>query len=341
MSGFSGNLFAKRAAALLISAALLVTFASCGSDDKKADGSKKANHSTSQSGKSQQGPNIIEFDDTEDEEDSAGTKKNADDEVVTTTTTTAPSRTKKTTTTASETTRSTTKTTTTTTTTTTKTTTKATTAATQPAPQTNNKYKVVYKNYTSEDGKLKYKYPQISGLYDETMQSFYNEYIRTRCLGSLNDSALDTFKGTYEVKNKTKDSLSIVFRESYLYKGAAHGYTCANALTINLATGNTIIPSESVDMDRAADAITNDTWTLTRAVDGVTKKNVIDYFNKLSEEEIKANLEVDNVIKIRNSGGNYSVSGKKPCNSYLDINGDPVLILEVNHALGDYVEVQF
>ena len=73
----------------------------------------------------------------------------------------------------------------------------------------------------------------------------------------------------------------------------------------------------------------------------MTKKNVIDYFNKLSEEEIKANLEVDNVIKIRNSGGNYAVSGKKPCNSYLDINGDPVLILEVNHALGDYVEVQF
>ena len=337
MSGLSGNHFARRAAALLISAALLATFVSCGGDDKKSGGSKKPNQSSSQSTKSDQGPNIIEFDDSEDEEDSAGTKKNNEDEFVTTTTTTAPSRTKKTTTTESTTTKSTTKTTTTTT----KSTTKATTTTTKAAPQTNNKYKVVYKNYTSEDGKLKYKYPQISGLYDEAMQNFYNDYLKTRCLGSLNDAALDTFKGTYEVKNKNKDTLSIVFRESYLYTGAAHGYTCASAITINLATGNTIIPSESVDMDKAADAITNDTWTLTRAVEGVTKKNIIDYFNKLSEEEIKSNLEVENVVKIKNSDGKYVVTGKKNCNSYLDINGDPVLILEVNHALGDYVGVQF
>ena len=114
-----------------------------------------------------------------------------------------------------------------------------------------------------------------------------------------------------------------------------------DAITIDLATGNTVIPSEAVDMDKATDAITNDTWTLTRSADGVTKKNVIDYFNQFDEATIRNSLSIDDMIRVKNSGGKYTVTGKAGCNSYLDVNGDPVLILEVNHALGDYVEVQF
>lgn len=330
----SKKVFTQKAIALLISAALLSGVAACGSDDSKDKNSGRT-RATSQATKAKDGPNIIEFDDSDDDDDTQNTKS-GDYEDVTTTTTTAPSKTKKTTTT----TESTTKKTTTAKPTETQSTTKATTA-TQPTSPLNNKYKVTYKNYASDDGKLKYKYPQITGLYDEAMQSFYNDYFKKTCLGALKDSAIDTFKGTYEVKYKTKDTLSIVFRESYLYTGAAHGYSCAYAITIDLATGNTLIPSESVDMDKAAEAITNDTWTLTRSADGVTKKNIIDYFNQFDEETIKNTLSVDNMIKIRNSGGKYTVSGKTSCNSYLDVNGDPVLILEVNHALGDYVEVQF
>ena len=335
----SNGHFVKKALALIISAALLGTFASCGSDDKNSKNTKKNSGSVSQATRAADNPNIVEFDDTEDEDDAVVTHSGEDD-VVTTTTTTAPSRTKKTTTTTTTTT---TKKTTTAKPTETKTTTttKATTAATQPASQLNNKYKVTYKTYATDDGKIKYKYPQITGLYDETMQSFYNDYFKKSCTGSLTDLGLDTFKGTYEVKYKTKDTLSIVFRESFLYSGAAHGYTSAHAITIDLATGNTIIPSESVDMDKAADAITNDTWTLTRSADGVTKKHIINYFNQFDEASIKSNLSVDDMIRIKNSGGKYTVSGKTGCNSYLDVNGDPVLILEVNHALGDYVEVQF
>lgn len=331
----NGN-FTKRALALLISAALLGTFASCGSDDKKSKNNKNGG-SVSQATRAANNPNIIEFDDTEDEDD-APTTRGGDDEMVTTTTTTAPSRTKKTTTTSTTAATSTQKTTAKTTATTTKATTATTT---QPAPQLNNKYKVTGKLYASEDAKLKIKYPQISGLYDEAMQEFYNDYFKKSSTATLSDAALDTYTGTYEVKYKTKDTLSIVFRESYLYKGAAHGYTCAHAMTIDLATGNTVIPSESVDMDKATDAINNNTWTLTRSAEGVTKKNIIDYFNKFDEQAIKDTLLVDDMIRVKRSGGKYTVSGKAGCNSYLDVNADPVLILEVNHALGDYVEVQF
>ena len=333
--------YVKRTLALLLSTALLVTAASCGSDDKKNSGSRKNAGGVSQATRAADNPNIIEFDDS-DEEDDTGTKTHSgEDEYVTTTTTTAPSRTQKTTTATTTAKNTTTTTTTAKKTTTTTTTTKATTAATQPAAQLSNQYKVGYKTYASDDSKRKYKYPQISGLYDEKMQAFYNEYFKNRSVASATDAGLETFTGTFEVKYKTKETLSIVFRESYFYKGAAHGYTCAHAMTIDLATGNTIIPSESVDIDKATDAIKNDSWTLTRSADGVTKKNVIDYFNQFDEATIRSNMMIDDMVTVRNSGGKYTVSGKTGCNSYLDVNGDPVLILEVNHALGDYVEVQF
>ncbi len=334
----SNSNFLKKALALLIAAALLGSFASCGSDDKKDDASGKKTGGVSQATRAADNPNIVEFDDSDEEDDSVKKTHSGEDEFFTTTTTTAPSRTKKT---SSTTTTATSTTTTAKKTTTTKSTTKATTTTTQPAPQLSNKYKVGYKTYTSDDSKRKYKYPQISGLYDEAMQSFYNEYFKNISVSAASDTGLGSFNGTFEVKYKTKDTLSIIFRESYLYKGAAHGYACAHAITIDLATGNTIVPSESVDIDRATDAIKNESWTLTRSAEGVTKKNIIDYFNQFSEETIRNNMTIEDMVTVRNSGGKYTVKGMTGCNSYLDFNGEPVLILEVNHALGDYVEVQF
>ena len=172
------------------------------------------------------------------------------------------------------------------------------------------------------------------------MQTFYNDFFKNACTKHMSDNALEYFSGTYEVKYKTKETLSIVFRESFAYSGAAHGYSTAYAVTVDLATGNTVIPSESVDIDKATDAINNDTWTLTRSADGVTKKNIVDYFNQYDEMTANSIMSSDDVITVRNSGGKYTVSGKRNCASYFDVNGDPVLILEVSHALGDYVEVQ-
>ena len=39
-----------------------------------------------------------------------------------------------------------------------------------------------------------------------------------------------------------------ILAKLYTYSGAAHGYSCAYAITIDLATGNTVVPSESVDI---------------------------------------------------------------------------------------------
>lgn len=296
-------------ASLLLAAAVLIggilaAAVSCGKDSSK--NKDKDTSSQTQKTSSANSVNIIDFEDGEEPEE-IDSRHAEDDETVTTTTTTATT----------------------------------TTAATKAEAKRDNNYTISGKTYTSDDGKIKCTYPQIAGLYDETMQEFYNKLFRSDCKAMIGDNSYESFTETYEVKLKTKDKLSIVFRYGIYYKDGAHPFSTAYAYTIDLATGNTIIPSESVNMNKAADAILNDSWTLTRSSEGVKKSHVIDYFSQFNEEAMKSNISVENVIRVKNTDGKYTVTGKTYCNSYLDGNGEPVLILEVNHALGDYVEVQF
>lgn len=325
------NHFFRKSAALAISAALLASVVSCGKNSSKSTTQTKKGADSTQTSKTVE---IIAFEDDSDEEDNKKDNSGEEENVTTTTTTmTTKKKTTTTATTASSTQKKTTKTTS-------KTTSTEKTSATQATPKRDNNYKITAKTFTAADG-IKCTYPQITGLYDETMQSYYNKLFKSECEAAAGDSSLEDFSGTYEVKLKNKDKLSIVFRHGVFYKGAAHPYSYAYAYTIELATGNTIIPSESVNMNKAADAILNDSWTLTRSTDGVGKSDVIEYFNQYDEATIKSNLSVENVIKVKNTNGKYTKSGSVGCRSYLDGTGEPVLILEVSHALGDYVEVQF
>lgn len=324
----------KKAAALCICTALVLSFAACGKDSKKDTDSAKAENADTVKDGQEDGEgkvSIIAFNDTDDEDN------NHDSDTVTTTTTTNTSKTKKTTTAKTTTTKK-----TTTTEKETTTTAKATTTTTAAAVKRDNSYKVSAKKYTSDDGNITYTYPQISGLYDEEMQSFYNNLFQSDMNAAVKESGLSTLNVTYEVTLKNADTLSIVFRGGSFYDGAAHPFGFAYAYTINLATGETVNPADSINMNKAADAIANDSWKLVRSADGVSKSNIVEYFNQFSEDEMKAYMTVKDTITVRkNAKGQYSTTGTVGCNSYLNAEEKPVLILEVNHALGDYVEVKF
>lgn len=229
-----------------------------------------------------------------------------------------------------------------TTTTTTKTTTKKTTTTTA-APKRDNSYKVTAKTYESTDGKVKVSYPQISGLYDEKMQKYYNKLFKSDFADYMKDDFKDTFENTYKVTYKTKDILSIVFRCNTYIEGSAHPMAFAYAYTINLETGETLMPSVDIDTASAAKNFLSDkSWTLTRAEDRVSKSDVIEYYNKYSVDEIEEYLTETDVFTVsRSKKGVYSTDGTISCRSYLDGSAAPIFILDVPHALGDYVEIEF
>lgn len=222
------------------------------------------------------------------------------------------------------------------------TTTKKTTTTTA-APKRDNSYKVKAKTYESKDGKVKISYPQISGLYDEAMQNYYNSLFKSDFADYMKDNNSDTFENSYQVTYKTKDLLSIVFRCNLYMDGAAHPMSYAYAYTIDLETGGTLVPSADIDINGAAKGFhSGKSWTLTKAVDGVSKSDVIESYADTDAAQIKEYITETDVITVtKNKKGKYSVSGTVACRSYLDGSAAPIFILDVNHALGDYVEIEF
>lgn len=228
-----------------------------------------------------------------------------------------------------------------TTTTTTATTTKKTTTTTAAAKR-DNSYKVTAKTYKTKDGKVNVSYPQISGLYDETMQAYYNKLFKSDFADFMKDGYKDTFENSYQVTYKSKDILSIVFRCSIYTDGAAHPTAYAYAYTIDLETGETLIPSADINVNRAAKNFLSGSWTLTKASDGVSKSDVIEYFNQYETDDIKEYITETDVFTVsRSKKGVYSTDGSIACRSYLDGSATPIFILDVTHALGDYVEIEF
>lgn len=232
---------------------------------------------------------------------------------------------------------------TTTTTTNGTTTTTLTTATTAAAAKRDNSYKVSAQKYSSSDGKVNISYPQISGLYDSTMQDYYNKLFKSDFSEYISGRSSDTFNCEYQVTLKTADLLSIVFRCSVYMDGAAHPTAYAYAYTIDLESGGTLVPSAVIDSDSAAkNFVSGKSWTLSKSVDGVSKSDVIEYFNQYSTSEIKDFIIESDVFTVKRSAkGTYSTSGNVACRSYLDGSSSPIFLLDVTHALGDYVEVEF
>lgn len=228
-----------------------------------------------------------------------------------------------------------------TTTTTTATTKKA--ATTTAAPKRDNTYKVTAKTYESKNGKVKVSYPQISGLYDKSMQNYYNSLFKSDFADYMKEDYKDTFENTYQVTYKSKDLLSIVFRCSSYVDGSAHPYAFAYAYTIDLETGGTLVPSAAIDTGSAAKSfLSGKNWTLTKAVDGVGKSDVLEFYADTGVEQMQEYItETDVVTVTRNKNGKYSISGTVACRSYLDGSAAPIFIMDVPHVIGDYVEIEF
>ncbi len=293
----------KKVLALIIAASMMTAFVACGDDEQKNDNNSDTNNTQSSQIETSAEDNTTSIVEFDDED----TEENI------TTVTTTMTTTKKTTTTTA-------------------------------APKRDNTYKVKAVEFKSEDGNIDISYPQISGLYDENMQNYYNKLFKSDFADYMGERTNnDSLSCKYQVTYKTKDLLSIVFRCVSNLEGSAHPFAYAYAYTIDLETGGTLVPSAVTDKDNAVKNFkSGEGWTLTRSSDGVGKSDIIEYYNDTDVEQIKEYITETDVFTVtRNKKGKYSVSGTVACRSYLDGSAAPIFILDVTHALGDYVEVEF
>lgn len=224
----------------------------------------------------------------------------------------------------------------------------------KPAAKRDNSYTITPVEYKTSDGAVNISYPQISGLYDEKMQDYYNELFKSDIEDYMDGKTAEDgpnsdpnegydvdFDCEYEVTLKTSDILSIVFRCRKYLETAAYPNAYAYAYTINLETGETVVPSESVDVDNAVKNFkSGENWSV---VNGTAKEYIIDEYDNCNESSIIDLLtESENVVTVKcDSEENYTKSGNLMCSSYLDSNNSPVMILETHRLVGSYAEIKF
>ncbi len=210
------------------------------------------------------------------------------------------------------------------------------------ATKRDNTYKITAVEFESEDGNINISYPQISGLYDETMQNYYNQLFKSDFEACLSDEENYMCFADYQVTLKTGDTLCIVFRSWSCAYGWAHPRAESYAYNLNLQTGETFIPSESVDINKAfANFTSGKDWEIQYSPDD--NKNKEDFIECYTEYQyMTSNFPEKNVVTVkRNSEDNYTTAGNAKCHSYLDEDSETILILDVWHTLGDYVEIKF
>lgn len=208
-------------------------------------------------------------------------------------------------------------------------------------PNRDNSYTVVLQKYTNADGSIDIEYPCIDGLYDENIQNYYNALFKSRFEDYISGENTEEFLCKYYVTLKTAEVLSIVFRCEAPY-ASPHPYRFAYAYNINLETGETFIPSDKIDAGKAAENFASgENWEIVYSPDD-NYDNKKAYAECYEEQSVSSAIKENDVVAVKKSSGSeYSKSGAVECRSYLDENSEPVVILEVWHAVGDYVEIKF
>ena len=209
------------------------------------------------------------------------------------------------------------------------------------APERDNSYTMILQKYINDDDSVDIEYPHINGLYDKNMQDYYNTLFKSHFEDYMNGENTEDFLCEYEVTLKTADVLSIVFRCQLPY-ASPHPYSYAYAYNINLETGETFVPSDEIDADKAAvDFASGENWEIVYSPDD-NYDNKESYIECYESQLVSSAIRESDVVTVKRiSDSGYSKSGVIECRSYLDENSERCFILDVWHTLGDYIEIKF
>lgn len=200
-------------------------------------------------------------------------------------------------------------------------------------PMTNEDTEVTYQltEEKIEEENFHITYPQFAGMENQALMERWNAVFREQAAGTYTRQGLKDLTVTYEVMTQDVDILSVVFRGSYLYENAAYPVAFAKTINIDLRTGESLRLSQFSDVDEIVSAIQSGTGC-TVLTEGIAKEDFQAYMNNSYSDDFAILLfdyDYDSTNKnLIPTGYSYILENK------------PVLVVNVMHAMGDYVEIQ-
>ncbi|MDD2971422.1 MAG: hypothetical protein PHE02_04735 [Lachnospiraceae bacterium] len=183
-----------------------------------------------------------------------------------------------------------------------------------------------------QDENVEIRFPQFQNMRNEKTMSLWNESIKEAAISNYKEAGILEYTLDYEIATQNAGMVSIVLRGNCNYAGAAYPYAFESTFNFDLSTGKNLRLKEYRDVDELADYLENGYGYHILRTD-VADEDLHQY---LAED-----FTEDYVTLLDNYDYDISNSNLIPTGySYIKDDQTLVLVLEVNHAMGDYLEVE-
>lgn len=183
-----------------------------------------------------------------------------------------------------------------------------------------------------EEGAVRVEYPQLTGLPDEGKQQEINENIKAAVLGNISTDNLSSYELKYETATRGSGLVSFVFRGLTYYTNGAYPDNVVMTLNIDLGTGKNARLKDFADIALVVSCLEN-AGGYTIKNEGVDPGDFSAYLNN--------GALTDYAITLLDYDFDFGNPELVPAGFSAVRDNHLILFIEAEHAMGDYVELEF
>jgi len=191
---------------------------------------------------------------------------------------------------------------------------------------------VTYEDTLNGSCKVKVVFPQLIDMENTELQNTINENVKQMVMQEISEEGLTAYGLGYQVATQGTGILSVIFRGYCNYKGAAHPTNLIRTMNLDLTTGRNLRLKDYADMAQIVSGLeTASGYEIIS--EGVDMADFSAFLNN--------GYVTDYAMTLLDYDVDWNNQELIPAGYSAIRNNHVVLFVEAEHAMGDYVELEF
>ena len=191
---------------------------------------------------------------------------------------------------------------------------------------------VTYEDTLNGSCKVKVVFPQLIDMENTELQNTINENVKQMVMQEISEEGLTAYGLGYQVATQGTGILSVIFRGYCNYEGAAHPTNLIRTMNLDLTTGRNLRLKDYADMAQIVSGLETASGyeIISEGVD------MADFSAFLNHGYV-----TDYAMTLLDYDVDWNNQELIPAGYSAIRNNHVVLFVEAEHAMGDYVELEF
>ncbi len=191
---------------------------------------------------------------------------------------------------------------------------------------------VTYEDTLNGSCKVKVVFPQLIDMENTELQNTINENVKQMVMQEISEEGLTAYGLGYQVATQGTGILSVIFRGYCNYEGAAHPTNLIRTMNLDLTTGRNLRLKDYADMAQIVSGLeTAGGYEIIS--EGVDMADFSAFLNN--------GYVTDYAMTLLDYDVDWNNQELIPAGYSAIRNNHVVLFVEAEHAMGDYVELEF